>query len=57
MEQEKVLNPEEALNKDIEKQAFKFAQEESYGEFSGDLWKGFVFGAKWMKEKLKKDEQ
>ena len=56
MEQEKVLNPEEALNKDIEKQAFIFAQQESYGEFSGDLWKGFVFGAKWMKEKLKKDE-
>lgn len=40
--------------KEIEEQALKFAQEESYGELSGDLWKGFLFGAKWMKEKLKK---
>ena len=40
-------------DKDIEKQAFKFAQEESYGEFSGDLWKGYVFGAKRMRDQLK----
>ena len=43
----------EISDKDIEKQAFKFAQEESYGEFSGDLWKGYVFGAKRMRDQLK----
>lgn len=43
----------EITDKKIEKQAVKFAKEESYGALSGDLWKGFVFGAKWMQEQLK----
>jgi len=38
---------------EIERQALTFAKEESYGELSTDLWKGYVFGAKRMRDRLK----
>ena len=38
---------------EIEAQALTFAKEESYGELSTDLWKGYLFGAKRMRDQLK----
>ena len=43
----------EISDEEIEAAALTFAKEESYGELSADLWKGFVFGAKWYREQLK----
>lgn len=44
----------EISDEEIEKQALTFAKEESYGSLSTDLWKGYVFGAQWYREQLKK---
>ena len=43
----------EISDEEIEALALTFAEEESYGEFSGDLWRGYVFGAKRMRDQLK----
>ncbi len=36
----------EITDKEVDALALEFAKAESYGEFSTDLWKGFVFGFK-----------
>lgn len=43
----------EISDEEIEAQALTFAKEESYGELNTDLWKGYVFGAKRMRDQLK----
>lgn len=43
----------EISDEEIEAQALTFAKEESYGELNTDLWKGYVFGAKRIREQLK----
>jgi len=43
-------------DKEIEDLALEFAKAESYGEFSTDLWKGFVFGFKKAVKLLKPKE-
>jgi len=48
-------NRQEISDEEIEQQALTFAKEESYGELSTDLWKGYVFGAKRMREQLKQN--
>jgi hypothetical protein len=40
------LPQQEISDDEIEQQALTFAKEESYGELSADLWKGYVYGAK-----------
>ena len=40
-------------DEEIENKALNFTEQESYGELNGNLWKGFVFGAKWMRDKIK----
>ena len=47
------LPQQEISDEEIEQQALTFAKEESYGELSADLWKGYVFGAKRMRDQLK----
>jgi hypothetical protein len=42
----KELPQQELSDDEIEQQALTFAKEESYGELSADLWKGYVYGAK-----------
>jgi ribosomal protein L32 len=46
-------NQQEISDEEIEAAALTFAEEESYGELSTDLWKGYVFGAKRMRDRLK----
>jgi hypothetical protein len=46
--------PKQISDKEIEQQALTFAKEESYGELNADLWKGYVFGAKRIREQLTK---
>jgi hypothetical protein len=43
---ESQLPQQEISDDEIEQQALTFAKEESYGELSADLWKGYVYGAK-----------
>ena len=47
------LPQQEISDEEIEAQALTFAKEESYGELNTDLWKGYVFGAKRMRDQLK----
>ena len=44
-------------DKEIEDLALEFAKAESYGEFSTDLWKGFVFGFKKAVKLLKQKKR
>jgi len=53
---DKVEVPQQEISdEEIEAAALTFAEEESYGELSTDLWKGYVFGAKRMRDRLKQN--
>jgi hypothetical protein len=49
------VTPQVITDEEIEAQALTFAKEESYGDLNSDLWKGYVFGAKKMREQLKQN--
>jgi len=54
-ELEKLVPQQEISDEEIEAAALTFAEEESYGVLSTDLWKGYLFGAKRMRDRLKQN--